>query len=134
MMNQLPKILENDINQLIQIMLTDGIQPNDLTDNIFLHPYKKISYIKAGDFVIGELVYEEEIDGIKADTILRYYYNSLKQVIKMISEKKVIATSGKEINIEVDTLCIHGDGAKAVEFAQNVSSILKGNNIEIKTI
>ncbi|MFP3918727.1 5-oxoprolinase subunit PxpA [Lysinibacillus telephonicus] len=59
---------------------------------------------------------------------------SLKQVIKMISEKKVIATSGKEINIEVDTLCIHGDGAKAVEFAQNVSSILKGNNIEIKTI
>ena len=40
------------------------------------------------------------------------------QVKKIIQDNKVIAVSGEEINLKADTICIHGDGEHAVEFAK----------------
>lgn len=45
---------------------------------------------------------------------------AVKQVIMMTVEKKVVTTSGKEINITADTICIHGDGKHALEFARAI--------------
>jgi 5-oxoprolinase (ATP-hydrolysing) subunit A len=59
---------------------------------------------------------------------------SLEQVLKIVTEKKVISATGKIINIDAGTICIHGDGIHAVAFAKKISEMLKQNNIEIKTI
>ena len=40
------------------------------------------------------------------------------QVKKIIQENKVFAVSGEEIILKADTICIHGDGEHAVEFAK----------------
>lgn len=40
------------------------------------------------------------------------------QVKKFIQENKVFAVSGEEIILKADTICIHGDGEHAVEFAK----------------
>lgn len=40
------------------------------------------------------------------------------QVKKIIQDNKVIAVSGEEIILKADTICIHGDGEHAVEFAK----------------
>ena len=58
--------------------------------------------------------------------------DSLNQVIKMIEEGTVKSTSGKIIPIKADTICIHGDGEHAVEFAKTIREGLKNKHFELK--
>ena len=51
-------------------------------------------------------------------------FEALKQVMSMAKECKVIAIDGSEINIQADTLCIHGDNPHAVEFAKKIKAAL----------
>lgn len=55
-----------------------------------------------------------------------------EQVLKMVSNRTVIAITGKEIPVTAETICIHGDGKHAVEFAQTIYQNLKNHSIEIK--
>lgn len=50
--------------------------------------------------------------------------DALQQVLMMANEGKVITVSGKEIPIVAETICIHGDGDHAVEFAQAIKKFL----------
>ncbi len=50
---------------------------------------------------------------------------AIQQVLKMIKEAKVKTTSGKEIPMVAETICIHGDGKNAVAFAKAISEIFK---------
>ncbi|PLR80835.1 lactam utilization protein LamB [Bacillus canaveralius] len=56
---------------------------------------------------------------------------ALQQVIQMIKEKKVTTPEGKEISIQADTICIHGDGPRAVEFAELIFQSLTAEGISI---
>jgi UPF0271 protein len=47
-----------------------------------------------------------------------------KQVLQLLKESTVTTITGKEIPLEADTICIHGDGPNAVAIAKAVSSIL----------
>jgi UPF0271 protein len=60
--------------------------------------------------------------------------NSVRQVLQMISEQRVTAVSGEEIPIRAETVCIHGDGAHALEFAMKIKGELIENGVEIKSI
>lgn len=44
----------------------------------------------------------------------------IKQVTKFIKENKVTTVTGEDIFLKADTICIHGDGAYAVEFAKAI--------------
>jgi 5-oxoprolinase (ATP-hydrolysing) subunit A len=46
-----------------------------------------------------------------------------KQILQMVQEGTVMA-EGQPIPIQVDTICIHGDGAHAVEFATTIYTLL----------
>jgi UPF0271 protein len=56
---------------------------------------------------------------------------SLKQVLQMVQQQTVTSISGKEVPIVADTICIHGDGAHAAEFAKAINELFAGNAIEI---
>ena len=56
---------------------------------------------------------------------------ALEQVIRMVKERKVMSTQQQEIQIKADTICIHGDGATALDFASAISSSLAGAGIDI---
>lgn len=59
---------------------------------------------------------------------------SLEQVRQMIKEG-IVTTIGKEqIYIRPQTICIHGDGAHAVDFAKSIHSMLLKENIIIQAI
>jgi UPF0271 protein len=45
---------------------------------------------------------------------------SMAQVLKMVEEGRVIASGGEEVFIQADTICLHGDGSHAVEFAKMI--------------
>ncbi|ASJ53582.1 lactam utilization protein LamB [Brevibacillus formosus] len=56
---------------------------------------------------------------------------SLQQVIRMISEGSVLTQQGVDIPIQADSICLHGDGAHALEFAQSIREALLGAGITI---
>lgn len=48
---------------------------------------------------------------------------AIPRVIKMVKEGRVISIEGEEISLQADSICVHGDNPKALEF---VSSLRKG--------
>ncbi|MGG4446213.1 5-oxoprolinase subunit PxpA [Brevibacillus porteri] len=56
---------------------------------------------------------------------------SLQQVIRMVSKGLVLTQQGVDIPIQADTICIHGDGAHALEFAQSIREALVGAGMTI---
>ena len=38
----------------------------------------------------------------------------------MVKEKKITAITGKDIDIQADSVCVHGDGAKALAFVEKI--------------
>jgi len=57
---------------------------------------------------------------------------SVQQVLQMIMQKTVTSVNNKALPIVAETICIHGDGEHAVEFAQLISQNLRQNKIVIK--
>ena len=56
------------------------------------------------------------------------------QVLKIIFDQKVDTAHGSPINIEANTICVHGDGANAIEIVTALHESLKNNSIEIKYV
>lgn len=68
----------------------------------------------------------------KENALIKDIDKCINQVIKMIKEGKVISCGGKEVTIKSDTICIHGDGEKALSFAENIRRTLEENGIGIR--
>lgn len=56
---------------------------------------------------------------------------AITHVLQMVKEKTVIATSRERVPIQADTVCIHGDGAHALEFAKALNARIKVERIQI---
>lgn len=50
--------------------------------------------------------------------------NALAQAKQLIEEGTVISASGKTLSLEVDTLCVHGDTAGALDIARKIRTFL----------
>ncbi len=57
---------------------------------------------------------------------------AIRRCIRMIKEGKVTGHSGKELDIKGDTLCVHGDGPKAIAFVKKISEAFQQEGIQIK--
>jgi UPF0271 protein len=58
---------------------------------------------------------------------------AIAQVLQMVKEGAVTSITGKKVPIVAETICIHGDGEHAVEFAKAIHAALKKEGIEIKS-
>lgn len=59
---------------------------------------------------------------------------AIKRVVRMVKERKVEAINGEDIDIQVDSICVHGDNPKALEFVKLIEETLRKENIEITNI
>lgn len=59
---------------------------------------------------------------------------AIQQVLQMIKEGTVTTVSEKQIPIVAETICIHGDGKNAVEFAKHISEAIKKEGIRISPL
>ena len=60
---------------------------------------------------------------------------AIRQIVRMVKEGKVTAIDGTEVAIQADTICIHGDGKTALEFARMIPSALEqGIGVEVRGI
>lgn len=56
---------------------------------------------------------------------------AIKRVIKMVKENKVEDINGKHIDIKADSICVHGDNPKAIEFVKSIKTELTKEDIKI---
>ena len=70
----------------------------------------------------------------EAGSLIEDQDSSLHQVLQMILEHTVTSVRGKRIPLEAETICIHGDGAHALEFAAFIHQALNERGIEIRSV
>ena len=56
---------------------------------------------------------------------------AVTQVLEMIKNNSVTTVGGEKVSIRAETVCIHGDGAHALEFATVIRQKLTENKIEV---
>ena len=76
----------------------------------------------------GSLTPRRHVDAVIADT-----ETAMQQVIRMIKEGKVRSLQGQDILLKADTICIHGDGAHALAFAQSIRHVLQDEAVQVKS-
>lgn len=60
-----------------------------------------------------------------SNALIEDVHKVVQQVLQMINDGTVTTVSGKKIPIVAETICIHGDGEHAVEFAKAIRQSIK---------
>ncbi len=68
----------------------------------------------------------------RADALISDTSTAARQAVQMIEKQTVIATTGEAVHLDVQTICIHGDGERAVEFAAEIRRELDNRGIAVK--
>lgn len=93
--------------------------------------------LKCANEVFTDRAYEEDgslVSRKKEGAVITDEKEAINRVIDMIVKKQVKTINGKYIDIKADSICVHGDGIKALEFVKKINEKLKENNIEIKPL
>jgi 5-oxoprolinase (ATP-hydrolysing) subunit A len=69
----------------------------------------------------------------QAHALIEDPHQSLEQVLQMVMQRTVTSVNEKEVPIVADTVCVHSDGAHALEFAREIKAVLLMNGVEVKS-
>ena len=84
--------------------------------------------------VFADRGYEEDgtlVDRRKEGAMITDEQEAIDRVIRMVKEKKVTAVTGRDIPIQADSVCVHGDGVKALAFVEKIRAALQKEEIQI---
>ena len=59
---------------------------------------------------------------------------AIEQAMRMVRSHEVIALDGHTIPVKAETICIHGDGPNALEFASALRTAFETNGIKVKSL
>lgn len=59
---------------------------------------------------------------------------AIEQTLRLITEGKVRSPGGADVEVEADTICIHGDSPHALAFARLIRERLVGSGIEVTRV
>ncbi|MCL6632940.1 MAG: LamB/YcsF family protein [Alicyclobacillus herbarius] len=68
------------------------------------------------------------------DAMIHDTEKAVQQVIRMVKEGKVLSQQGVDVDIQADTVCIHGDGPHALEYAAQIRRALEQAEIRVAPI
>lgn len=91
--------------------------------------------LKAASEVFADRAYEEDgtlVNRRKAGAMIEDEDEAIKRVVRMVKEGKVTSITGKDIDIKADSICVHGDGEKALLFVEKIRKALAEEEIEIR--
>lgn len=90
--------------------------------------------LKTAEEVFADRAYEEDgslVARSKPGAMIEDEDEAIARVIRMIKEGKVQAITGNDIDIKADSVCVHGDGEKALLFVEKIRKALTDEGIEI---
>jgi len=68
------------------------------------------------------------------DALIETTEQACEQVLEMVGSQTVTAMNGEKVSIKAETICLHGDGKHALDFARAIKRKLAENNISIQTV
>jgi UPF0271 protein len=60
--------------------------------------------------------------------------NAVRRAVRMVRDGVVTPVDGNDVRIKVDTICIHGDGPHAAEFAQRLRAGFEEAGVAVKAL
>ena len=90
--------------------------------------------LRAASEVFADRAYEEDgslVDRRKEGAMVTDENLAISRVIRMVKEQKVTAITGKDIPITADSICVHGDGVKALTFVEKIREAFVKEGIQI---
>lgn len=93
--------------------------------------------LRAAKEVFADRAYEEDgslVARSKPGAMITDEDEAIQRVIRMIKEGKVTAISGQDIEVQADSICVHGDGEKALAFVEKIRKALIQEGVEIKAL
>ncbi|MGN0568641.1 MAG: LamB/YcsF family protein [Acutalibacteraceae bacterium] len=94
---------------------------------------KKIG-LRTANEVFADRAYEDDgslVARSKPGAVITDENLAVSRVVEMVKNGRVTSITGNEIEIKADSICLHGDGVKAVEFAKRIKEELLKNDVEI---
>lgn len=93
--------------------------------------------LRSANEVFSDRTYQE--DGTltsrrEHNALITDHSEAVNQVIRMVKEGKFHSVQGTDVSIEANTICIHGDGESALEFAQYIPKALNEAGIQVAKI
>lgn len=85
--------------------------------------------------VFADRAYEDDgslVARTKEGSMITDENEAVNRVLWMIKENKVRTVTGKDIYIKADSVCVHGDGEKALAFVEKIRTKLAENGIDVK--
>lgn len=70
----------------------------------------------------------------QAGAMVTSHEQAIAQVIRMVKDKTVLSQQGTAVTIQADTVCIHGDGQHALEFARQIRESLASANVLVQAV
>ena len=67
----------------------------------------------------------------KPDSVIHDEEECISRVLRMVTEGKVTAVTGKDIDLRADSICVHGDTPEALAFIRCIRETLEKNGIGI---
>ena len=93
--------------------------------------------LRAAAEVFADRAYEEDgtlVSRTKPGAVITDADEALKRTLRMIREGKVTAVTGRDIDVRADSVCVHGDGADALNFIARIRSACKEENITLSPL
>ena len=70
----------------------------------------------------------------RADAYVHDAGEAVRRAVRMVREGKVTAVDGRDIALRADTICIHGDGPHAAEFARRLRAGFEDAGIAVRAV
>ncbi|MCA1022299.1 LamB/YcsF family protein [Halobacillus litoralis] len=93
--------------------------------------------LKTASEVFSDRTYQEDgslTSRREPNALITDHEEAVNQVIRMVKEKKVTTLQDVDIDIAAETICIHGDGASAVDFAKYIREAFQKSDIQLEAI
>ncbi|MCH3963515.1 MAG: LamB/YcsF family protein [Clostridium sp.] len=93
--------------------------------------------LKSASEVFADRAYNDDgslVDRKKAGAVITDEKVAIERVTRMVKEKKVKTINEIDIPLRADSICVHGDGAKALEFVEKINEAFKKENIKIASL
>ncbi|MBX0359261.1 LamB/YcsF family protein [Halobacillus sp. Nhm2S1] len=93
--------------------------------------------LKTASEVFSDRTYQQDgslTSRREPNALITDHEQAVEQVIRMIKENKVRTVQDTDIDIDVHTICIHGDGASAIDFANYITKALRESEITLQSI
>ncbi|MTI70455.1 MAG: 5-oxoprolinase subunit PxpA [Firmicutes bacterium] len=93
--------------------------------------------LKVANEVFADRAYNKDgtlVSRKKEGSVIHDTRKCVSRVLNMVKNKRVKTINGEDIDIYADSICVHGDNEKALEFTKNLKKSLLKEGINVKPL